>query len=51
VELVVFTVNVEEPEPPVTDGGVKLYVVFEGKPLTAKLTVPAYPPDGVTDTV
>ncbi len=40
-------VSVDDPLP-VTDGGVKVAVVREGKPLTPKFTVPEYPFAGVT---
>ena len=50
VLLLVVTVIVEEPLP-VTDDGLKLALVREGKPLTLKFTVPANPFTACTVTV
>jgi hypothetical protein len=44
-------VSVELPEPPLIEVGLKLAVVFEGNPLTPKLTVPVNPLKGATDTL
>jgi hypothetical protein len=43
VEPEVVMPNVELPDPPVTDAGVKVAVAPVGKPLTLKLTVPLNP--------
>ena len=48
--LPAVTVNVVPPEV-FTDVGLKLAVVPPANPLTAKVTVPLKPPDGVTVTV
>ncbi len=48
--MLVETVSVELPEP-TTEGGVKLPVAPEGKPLTLKPTLPLNPLEGVTATV
>ena len=50
VELEVFTVKVEDPEP-VTEVGEELAVAPEGDPVTLKLMFPVNPLDGVTLTV
>ena len=50
VELEVFTVKVEDPEPE-TEVGAKLAIAPEGNPLTLKLTFPVNPFEGVTFTV
>ena len=50
VLLLVVTVMVEEPLL-VTDGGLKVAVVRDGKPLTLRFTVPENPFTGVTVTV
>ena len=47
VELLVVTFMVEEPEA-VTDGGLKLALAPEGKPLALKVTVPVNPFNAVT---
>jgi hypothetical protein len=50
VELEVFTVRVDNPEP-TTEPGEKLAVAPEGNPVTLKLTFPANPLDGFTLTL
>jgi hypothetical protein len=50
VLLLVVTVMVEEPLP-VTDGGLKVAVVRDGKPFTLRFTVPENPFAAVTVTV
>jgi hypothetical protein len=50
IELEVFTVRVEDPEP-ATEVGEKLAVAPEGSPVTLKLTFPLNPTDGVTLTL
>ena len=50
VLLLVVTVMVEEPLP-VTDGGLRVAVVRDGKPLTLRFTVPEKPFTAVTVTV
>ena len=47
VDVVVEMVNVDVPDP-VTEAGLKFAVTPEGKPLTAKATMPAKPLDGLT---
>jgi len=49
--LVVAMVSVDDPEPPLTEAGLKLAVAPEGKPLALSVTVPAYPLTGLTDAV
>jgi len=51
VELDVFTVNVEEPLPPVTELGLNVPVAPPGSPLTFKPTFPWKQSIGDTDTV
>jgi hypothetical protein len=41
VELLVVTVSVDVPEPPLTDAGLKLAVAPAGNPLVLSATVPA----------
>ena len=41
-------VSVDEPEPPLTEAGLKVPVAPAGNPLTLKLTVPLNPLEGVT---
>jgi hypothetical protein len=50
VELEVFTVKVDDPEPE-TERGEKLAVAPEGNPVRLKLTFPVKPLEGVTPTV
>jgi hypothetical protein len=50
VELEVFSVKVEDPEPG-TEVGAKLAVAPVGNPVTLKLTFPVNPFEGVTLTV
>jgi hypothetical protein len=50
VLLLVVTVRVEAPLP-VTDGGLKVAVVRDGKPLTLRFTVPEKPFAAVTVTL
>jgi hypothetical protein len=47
VAVVVLTVRVELPEPPVIDEGTKLALAPVGNPLTLRLTVSVKPPLGV----
>ena len=51
VLLLVLTVNVDVPEPPLTELGEKLLLVREGRPLTLNVTVELNPPEAVTLTV
>jgi hypothetical protein len=46
----VVTLIVVDPDPPLTEVGLKLAPAPEGKPLTLKPTVPLNPPDGMTVT-
>ena len=48
VVLDVVTVSVEEPEPPVMEGGLKVPVAPEGRPVTESDTVPLNPFTGDT---
>jgi hypothetical protein len=48
VLLVVVMVSVDDPEPPLTEAGLKLAVAPEGKPLALSVTVPVYPLTGLT---
>jgi hypothetical protein len=50
VELEVFTIKVEDPEP-TTELGEILAVAPEGNPVTLKFTFPVNPSEGVTFTV
>jgi hypothetical protein len=50
VELEVFTVRVEEPEP-TTELGEKVAVAPAGNPVTLKFTFPVNPLDGATLTL
>jgi hypothetical protein len=50
VELEVFTLRVEDPEPE-TKLGLKLAVAPEGNPVMLKLTFPLNPLEGVTLTL
>lgn len=49
--LRVETFSVEEPAPPLIEVGLKLPLAAFGNPLTLRLTVPAKPFSGATDTV
>jgi hypothetical protein len=40
--------SVEDPDPPLIEGGLKLATAPAGNPLTLRLTVPVKPPEGVT---
>jgi hypothetical protein len=51
VDVVVFTVRVEVPEPPGIDVELKLQVVLAGHPLRPSVTVPLNPFTGATVTV
>lgn len=46
--VLVVTVKVDEPDPPLTEVGLKLAVAPLGSPLAPKLTVSVNPPDVVT---
>src|SRR5260370_982336 len=46
--LVVAMVSVDDPEPPLTEAGLKLAVAPEGKPLAFSVTVPVFPLVGLT---
>lgn len=48
VVLEVATLNVEEPEPPPTEAGLKIAVAPLGSPLALKLTVAVNPFIGLT---
>ncbi len=49
--VVVVTLIVLEPEPPLIGFGLNDAVAPEGSPVTLKLTLPLKPPDGVTLTL
>jgi hypothetical protein len=51
VELVVEIVSVDEPDPPLTDAGLKLGVAPLGRPVAVNETLSVNPPDAVTLTV
>jgi hypothetical protein len=48
VDLLVLTVSVDEPEPPLIEAGLKLPVAPEGSPETLNTTVPLKPLIGLT---
>ena len=50
IPAVVEIVSVDEPEPPLTEVGLKVAVAPLGNPLALKLTAPLNPPEGVTVT-
>jgi hypothetical protein len=50
VDVEVFTVNMEDPEPE-TEVGAKLAVASVGNPVVLKLTMPVNPLEGVTLTL
>ena len=49
--LPAVTLIVEDPDSSVTDCGLNVAFAPEGKPVALRLTVPVYPPDGVTATL
>jgi hypothetical protein len=51
VLLVVDTLMVLDPEPPLMGFGLNVALAPEGSPLALRLTFPVKPPDGVTDAV
>jgi len=48
VELVVETLNVEEPDPPLIEVGLNVPEAPAGNPLTLRFTAPAKPLSGLT---